>query len=348
MGVSTRNIILAGAALSSLAIISGAAIAGGGMGSGSGCGSSCGGSGSSGGMSGPGAVFPGSPGVIIPGAGIGQPNISFGGANGGGMKGGMVPNLGVAVPGVNIAGPNINVGGPNINVGGSTLVTNNTNVLDSGLVVQTGRTDDTFIAGGGGYYTPIGTPPSLLQFEGETETYTDTVTEQVPTTEEYCADQITQVSAIRPVQAVCIDDKGSPHPASRPDSSKRVSGSYSGEIFRCMSGTKMQVTLGRLDGTNASFDRAETFSCRKGEALVHRPGGELVCAPQIPQRNCNERSLLRRNGPGIKLVETRGQRRQCIPQTRTSYQTVERQVQRTRQKPGSTLVLDGGVGNGIY
>lgn len=348
MGVSTRNIILAGAALSSLAIISGAAMAGGGMGSGSGCSSSCGGNGGSGGKSGPGAVFPGSPGVVIPGAGIGQPGISLGGANGGGMKGGMVPNLGVVVPGVNIAGPNINVGGPNINVGGSTLVTNTTNVLDTGLVVQTGRTDDTFISGGGGYYSPVGTPPSLLQFEGETETYTDTVSEQVPTTEEYCADQIRQVSSIRPVQAVCIDDKGSPHPASRPDSSKRVSNGFSGEIFRCIAGTRMQVTIGRLDGTNASFDHAETFACRKGEALVHRPGGDLTCAPQIPQRNCNERSLLRRNSPGIKLVETRGQTRQCIPQTRTTYQTVERQVQRTRQKPGTTLVLDGGVGNGVY
>jgi hypothetical protein len=187
-----------------------------------------------------------------------------------------------------------------------------------------------------------------MTVEGETQTYTDTVTEQVPTTEEYCADQITQISSVRPIQAVCIDDKGSPHPASRPDSNQRISGSFRGEVFRCMSGTHMQVTMGRLDGTKASFDRAETFSCRKGEALVHRPGGDLSCAPQIPQRNCNERSLLRRNGPGIKLVETRGQTRQCIPQTRTTYQTVERQVQRTRQLPGSTLVLDGGVGNGVY
>ena len=343
MSVSTRNIFLAGAALSSLVIIGGTAIAGGGMGSGSGCGASCGG-----GMTGPAAVFPGSPGVVIPGVGVGQPNISLGGVNSGGMKGGMNPGLGVVIPGVNIAGPNINVGGPSINVGGSTLVTNNTSVLDSGLVVQTQRTNDTFIAGGGGYYAPVATPSSVMTVEGETQTYTDTVTEQVPSTEEYCADQITQISSVRPIQAVCIDDKGSPHPASRPDSNQRISGSFTGEVFRCMSGTHMQVTMGRLDGTKASFDRAETFSCRKGEALVHRPGGDLSCAPQIPQRNCNERSLLRRNGPGIKLVETRGQTRQCIPQTRTTYQTVERQVQRTRQLPGSTLVLDGGVGNGVY
>ena len=80
----------------------------------------------------------------------------------------------------------------------------------------------------------------------------------------------------------------------------------------------------------------------------HQRGGDLTCAPQSPARSCNERSLLRRHGPGVKLVETRTKIKKCIPRTRTVMTTVERQVERTRETISQPLVLDGGVGQGVY
>ena len=84
-----------------------------------------------------------------------------------------------------------------------------------------------------------------------------------------------------------------------------------------MAGTNMQVTLGAMQNGTASFASGETFACRKGEALLHGGNGQLSCAPQTPQRDCNERSLLRRHGPGIKLVQYKMSAKTCIPRTRT-------------------------------
>lgn len=41
----------------------------------------------------------------------------------------------------------------------------------------------------------------------------------------------------------------------------------SGEIYRCVAGTHMQVTMGEMVNGAASFGTGETFSCGKGEAL---------------------------------------------------------------------------------
>ena len=182
---------------------------------------------------------------------------------------------------------------------------------------------------------------------GGEETYLETITEQVPTKEEFCEDEFVISKTVRPIQAVCIDDKGVPHPASQVDASDHVPAGYHGELYRCMAGTGMQVTLGHVEDGKASFTHGESFACRKGEALVHQRGGELGCAPQSPARSCNERSLLRRHGPGIKLVEARTKKKVCVPRTRTVMKTVERQVERTRVTPAQSMVFDGGVGQGV-
>ena len=193
------------------------------------------------------------------------------------------------------------------------------------------------ISGGGGYYAPQGvgaTAIATLNVDGGEEIITET--------EEYCEDQIAIKTVMRPVQAVCIDDKGVPHPASQVDASDRVPAGYKGELFRCMAGTSMQVTLGSVQNGKATFANGETFACRKGEALVHHANGQLTCAPQSPQRSCNERSLLRRHGAGIKLVQSKLSTKTCIPRTR--------EVTRTVQGEGSSqpMIFDGGVGQGVY
>ena len=97
----------------------------------------------------------------------------------------------------------------------------------------------------------------------------------------------------------------------------------------------------------ASFANAHGFSCAKGQSLIHKAGGVLSCAPQVPQRNCNERSLLRRYGPGIKLIETTIQKEVCQPAVRTRLQTVEREVVVDKPLPALSIVLDGGVGQAV-
>ena len=319
MGVSTRHTFLAGLAAASVFAITGAAWAGGGMGGGSPCASmGCG-------NASPPPPPPPSPGCC-----------------------GVHKGTNVVLPSVKVAGPHIAVKAPSVSVhhgkivfGGSTHI--------SGSVHAKGET--TIVSGGGAYFAPQGVAASSLaklNVTGGEERYTETVTENVPVKEEICIDEITEKIMVRPVRAVCLDDSGTPHPASQVSGARDVSASYSGEIYRCMAGTSMQVTLGQVKDNRVDFSQAETFSCRKGEALVRRATGELSCATQTPQRDCNERSLLRQYGPGIKLIPARAQVKACIPQTRTRMQTVTREVERVRPFESGPIVLDGGVGQGVF
>lgn len=250
--------------------------------------------------------------------------------------------------------PNINI--PAVNVQAPNIVVNQGNVaITQSNIVLGGAT----VLGGGGFFGAVGgfatpstpvSPSALgsLNVEGADQIINETVTQQVPVTEESCAPRVTQTVSVRPVQAVCLDDKGAPHPASRISAEETVADGFDGELFRCLAGTHMQVTLGQVVNGQSSFDQGETFSCRKGEALVHGAGGNLTCAPATPQRNCNERSLLRRHGPGVKLVRTLARHETCVPEHRTTYRTVTKQVQRTVPNISESIVLDGGVGQGVF
>ncbi|MFX8466429.1 hypothetical protein ABTL61_19530, partial [Acinetobacter baumannii] len=72
----------------------------------------------------------------------------------------------------------------------------------------------------------------------------------------------------------------------------------------------MQYTVADFSG-QADFTRGQTIVCQKGEALYHSASGGLQCRPQTPARDCNERSLLRRFGAGIKVMALSGER-QCV------------------------------------
>lgn len=336
MGVPTRNTFLAGlAALSTLAL-AGVAYAGGG-------GSPCGAMGCGGGNPGPSVPTPTTPSTpVIPG-------VNTGGLGSPGCCGNMPKGTNIQLPGVNVAGPTIAVNTPNVGVSGGNIVFNGNKVFSSG---NAGGGQTTFLSGGGAFFAPQGIAPSTLSglnVSGAEERFMETVTEQVPVSEQVCVNQSRPTVSVRPVQAVCLDDKGTPHPASQVTSERDLGAAFTGEIYRCMAGTSMQVTMGHLNGNTASFDRAETFSCQKGEALVRRPTGELSCTAQAPQRDCNERSLLRQHGSGIKLIQTRASSTQCVPQTRTRMETRTRQVERVRQaEPAGPIVLDGGVGQGVF
>jgi hypothetical protein len=256
-------------------------------------------------------------------------------------------NVVVNVPGVSVAAANVRVGASTnaIASAGASATT------AAGVVVGSGASGGAYGfaygGGGGGGYGTAGVAQSSISglvLDGGYET--KTVEEEIAATESYCLDRIIEDVRMRPVQAMCIDDKNTPHPASRTDGALEVSPTYNGEIYRCVAGTHMQVTLGTVEGGSPSFASGETFSCAKGESLWHAKGGQLACRPQTPERNCNERSLLRKFGPGVKMIEVSAKKTYCEPATRTTVSKVAKQVKVPRAIPAGDLVLDGGVGQG--
>jgi hypothetical protein len=248
------------------------------------------------------------------------------------------PNVSIVAGGPNIGGTNIGVGGPiiggnNINVGGSTFIGGSTNVFGGG------SSGSVFIGGGGGYMSsPSPVSPGLIEAlnvgggqQAVTEQFQETRT-------------LTETMAIR---AVCMDDRGMPHPASRTDGDQNIAATFNGEVFRCMAGTRMEVTLGKVVNGQAVFDGGRTMSCQKGQALAYTTapgtgaaaGGNLMCVAQAAKADCNERSLLRRFGPGIKYATV----------TRTETVTSTRQAAQSNQVTlRSSMFVDGGVGQGVY
>lgn len=123
------------------------------------------------------------------------------------------------------------------------------------------------------------------------------------------------------IQAICYDAQGNPHPASQVFGGRDVANDYTGELYRCMSGTRMRYT----------FD-SRSYDCEPGQALWYE-GARVECRTQIARRPCNERSLLRRFGPGDKVVRIRD------TETRTT---------RTETTFNAAMTMDGGVGQGVW
>jgi len=134
---------------------------------------------------------------------------------------------------------------------------------------------------------------------------------------------------------VVIDDKDVPHPASQVTPDKDIEDSYDNELYRCIAGTHMQYTLAAYEG-QIDFSHGQTVSCAKNEALYHAPGGHVACRAQKPARDCNERSLLRRFGAGVKIL---------VMITTEKYSAYrEQQSESTSVMSGGSISLDGGVG----
>src|SRR5262249_18430704 len=138
-------------------------------------------------------------------------------------------------------------------------------------------------------------------------------------TEASMASETTSVDRDFLIRAICLDERGNPHPASQTFAGRDVSQTYAGEIYRCMSGTRMRYTI-----------NDQSRDCEPGHALWYE-NGRVECRPQIARRPCNERSLLRRFGPGDKMVRVRD--------------TQTRQLRQETTFNGA-MTMDGGVGNG--
>lgn len=215
------------------------------------------------------------------------------------------------------------------------------------------------------------------------------------------------------IEASCIDDTGVPHPASQLGAERAIANDYIGEVYRCIAGTHMQVTMAdfgicddfgggaggtrisesesssysrseshyesgyigdegpcspqalacsgahgggyaegerhdsrmmmpmrhvgcgaNIDFSHVNFDGGKMMTCQKGDALWFEHGN-LTCRVQIPQRQCNERSLLRRFGTGIKVL--------TVTRIETTQRQVARQVERSSAS-STVMTFNGGVG----
>ncbi|MNH77891.1 hypothetical protein D3C73_301930 [compost metagenome] len=219
-------------------------------------------------------------------------------------------------------------GGGNVNV--NVNVNANASANASARAYAGSRSGATVIVGGGGgaYFNvdqPYPTTIQGLSVEGKTMEMV-----RVP----YTASRRMEKRVV--IQAVCIDDRAVPHPASQVRPGKEVATDYDGELYRCIAGTRLQWTIADEAG-----GPGETFNCNKREALWYGRGGQLECRPEKQERDCNERSLLRRYGAGVKVLtmireESYTEYREEMVETAGAVAT------------GAVIMLDGGVGGRVF
>ena len=218
----------------------------------------------------------------------------------------------------------INFPGVNINIGATVVASANAQSLavsSAGAGAQT-----TVFGGGGGGYWSMG--------EGSVGVIQGLNVEglAIPKREAFEAER-TKIRIVV-IQAVCIDDKEVPHPASQVTPDREIQEHYEGELYRCIAGSHMQATLADYHGL-ISFEHGEIINCAKGEALYRFGDGKVVCRPQLPARDCNERSLLRRFGAGVKIVKML---------TVERYVAYREEVSKSVQVQNFNMTIDGGVG----
>lgn len=246
-------------------------------------------------------------------------------------------------PGCNTCGGghNVYVPGINIHVGGSVVVNasasaTSTAVAGAGAGAGAGASagSTVYYGGGthGGYYSgPVSTG------------YIQGLNVEGGEARRRASYEATRTKFKRVViRAVCLDDRDVPHPASQVTPDREIDNGYEGELYRCIAGSRMQYVVGSYEGLEQSNFGGETYVCGKNDALYFAPGaqgGTLACRPQRAARDCNERSLLRRYGAGVKILTIL---------TTEKYTAYREETVREQSSQGLSLSLDGGVGGVVY
>lgn len=233
----------------------------------------------------------------------------------------------VKVPGVKIYPPSVVVVPPSVVVTGKAVAVANASASASASAF--GNSTVIIGGGGGGFFAGPGSASAIgtLNVEGIAS-----AVQRVP----YQA-QRTQVKTVV-IRAVCLDDRLVPHPASQVFPGQDVAETYEGELYRCIAGSRLQITIADWMGKIA-FDGGSNLECAKGEALWYGRGGGVTCRPAKPARDCNERSLLRRYGVGVKVLKM------VRVETYTAWR--EEVIQSAVTTSGG-IVLDGGVGGVVF
>lgn len=236
-------------------------------------------------------------------------------------------------PGPCCSGHTVVVPGVNVNVSSTAIAISGASARAQ---AGAGAGGAVFIGGGGSWYVEQPTPSVIgglnVEVEAEAKAQVKTVAYQATR----------KVSKRVVIQAVCIDDRLVPHPASQVRPDREIWDEYEGELYRCIAGTRLQIVWAEWKG-EVRFDGGETIDCRKGEALWFAHG-EIGCRTQKPERDCNERSLLRRYGAGVKIFTLYRE------ETYTAYreETVTSAEASAKASASMSIMLDGGVGGVVH
>jgi hypothetical protein len=118
--------------------------------------------------------------------------------------------------------------------------------------------------------------------------------------QEQCVYQWANV--VKSINAVCVDKYQRTHPAVRMRAETWLDANLESEIYRCLPGSAMKVTIGDVVNSSAGLagglEQGQQLECYPGEALRHYRGGALRCAPAEDVTDCTERDAMRRNGVG--------------------------------------------------
>ncbi|CAN5263167.1 hypothetical protein BH10PSE1_BH10PSE1_26920 [soil metagenome] len=269
-----------------------------------------------------------------------------------------------APPPPNYPGGNFN---GNFNVNVNVNANANANANSNSSLIRARGAGDVYVGGGGGAYFSVDQPyPTVIQGLNVEGGAAEQVIQQAVQRSRWAFSRVV-------IQALCIDDRDIPHPASQVQPGRDIASGYNGELYRCIAGTRLQYTLAEF-AEQISFDHGQTMSCQKGESLWYSEGasaggaseyaaqyaaayaaqyggqqgpggptggGIVECRPQTPERDCNERSLLRRYGAGIKILTL--WREEIY--TEYEQQTVQAA---SSMSMGYSLTLDGGVGGRVF
>ena len=211
----------------------------------------------------------------------------------------------------------------NVNVHATATAISTANATANAASASNGGSEgDTFFFGGGGSNI-IATPgfPVIQRLNVQGDTVRTAIKEKRTVHKQVV------------VQAFCLDARQMPHPASRLNPDVEIGETFRGELFRCIAGTRLQATYADYMG-KVAFDGGQTMDCAKGQAL-YLENGALSCRTQTAQRNCFERSLLRRHGAGVKIFKM----------TKVEeYASFKEEIVASQ----SEIALDGGVGGFVH
>lgn len=119
-------------------------------------------------------------------------------------------------------------------------------------------------------------------------------------TAETCESQ--PATVVKAIHAVCVAESGEEFPASHMLGDTWIEASYEGEVARCIAGSTLKVMIGDVlesdKGMAGTYLHGEVLRCGEREALRHYKNGMLKCVPQVPVRDCTERTNLRKYGTG--------------------------------------------------
>jgi hypothetical protein len=153
--------------------------------------------------------------------------------------------------------------------------------------------------------------------------------------EETC--QMQEATVMKAIHAICLAGDRE-FAASHMLPETFIDSSYEGEVARCLPGAILKVIIGDVlqsdQGMAGTYEHGQVLQCAAHEALHHYKDGMLKCAPEVPVKDCTERTNLRLYGTSDFFFTFRTQ--VCASAAKSA--SVSRSVEVTG------MPLDGGVG----